>query len=109
MVWPRLHPRSGVSWLRERVPADLVAAVGVREISLSLRTQVGYPGIGGSRSLCVDQAARTMRRLRWSRLARPSQMRGDANHLGESGGRRTLVLQGRRADRRRRDDGLDAA
>ncbi len=33
--------------------------------------EVGLPRIGGSCSLCVDQAARTMRRFRRSRPARP--------------------------------------
>ncbi|ACA15991.1 integrase domain protein SAM domain protein [Methylobacterium sp. 4-46] len=39
MSRPQLHPRSGVYWLRKRVPADLVAAVGKREVTLSLQTK----------------------------------------------------------------------
>ncbi|WP_128562153.1 DUF6538 domain-containing protein [Methylobacterium crusticola] len=39
MSRPQLHPRSGVYWLRKRVPADLVAAVGRREVTLSLQTK----------------------------------------------------------------------
>ncbi|WP_342165074.1 DUF6538 domain-containing protein [Methylobacterium sp. SD21] len=39
MARPQLHPRSGVYWLRKRVPADLVALIGRREITLSLQTK----------------------------------------------------------------------
>lgn len=39
MSRPHLHPRSRVYWLRKRVPADLVAVVGRREITLSLGTR----------------------------------------------------------------------
>ena len=39
MSRPQLHPRSRVYWLRKRVPADLVAVVGRREVTLSLGTR----------------------------------------------------------------------
>lgn len=39
MARPQLHPRSGVYWLRKRVPADLVAVIGRREVTLSLQTK----------------------------------------------------------------------
>ncbi|KQO90866.1 integrase [Methylobacterium sp. Leaf90] len=39
MSRPQLHPRSGVYWLRKRVPADLVALIGRREVTLSLQTK----------------------------------------------------------------------
>jgi integrase len=39
MARPQLHPRSGVYWLRKRVPADLVALVGRREEYFSLQTR----------------------------------------------------------------------
>jgi len=39
MSRPQLHPRSGVYWLRKRVPADLVAVVGRREEYFSLQTR----------------------------------------------------------------------
>ncbi|WP_336490775.1 DUF6538 domain-containing protein [Methylobacterium nigriterrae] len=39
MSRPQLHPRSGVYWLRKRVPADLVAIVGRREEYFSLQTR----------------------------------------------------------------------
>lgn len=39
MSRPQLHPRSGVYWLRKRVPADLVTIVGRREEYFSLQTR----------------------------------------------------------------------
>ena len=39
MSRPQLHPRSRVYWLRKRVPADLVAVVGRREVTFSLGTR----------------------------------------------------------------------
>ncbi|SFL99953.1 site-specific integrase [Methylorubrum salsuginis] len=39
MSRPHLHPRSRVYWLRKRVPAELVAVVGRREITFSLKTR----------------------------------------------------------------------
>ena len=43
----------------------------VRRYARTWKSQLGLPRIGGSCSLCVDQAARTMRRFRRSRPARP--------------------------------------
>ncbi|WP_458437498.1 DUF6538 domain-containing protein [Methylorubrum extorquens] len=39
MPRPQLHPRTKVFWLRRRVPADLVAVVGRKEVTLSLGTK----------------------------------------------------------------------
>lgn len=39
MPRPQLHPRTKVFWLRRRVPADLVASVGQKEVTLSLGTK----------------------------------------------------------------------
>ncbi|MBB3952352.1 DUF6538 domain-containing protein [Aureimonas jatrophae] len=39
MSRPQKHPRTGVYWFRMRVPADLVAAVGRKEITRSLETK----------------------------------------------------------------------
>lgn len=39
MSRPQLHPRTKVFWLRKRVPADLVAALGRKEVTLSLQTK----------------------------------------------------------------------
>jgi hypothetical protein len=39
MSRPQKHPRTGIYWFRKRVPADLVAAVGRKEITQSLDTR----------------------------------------------------------------------
>lgn len=39
MSRPHKHPRTGVYWLRERVPADLVATLGRGEVTRSLETK----------------------------------------------------------------------
>jgi hypothetical protein len=39
MPSPFKHPKTGVYWLRLRVPADLQAAVGKKEIKRSLKTK----------------------------------------------------------------------
>ncbi|MCE4226502.1 hypothetical protein HCU64_22400 [Methylobacterium sp. C25] len=39
MSRPQLHPRTRTYWLRKRVPADLVAVVGRKEVTLSLGTK----------------------------------------------------------------------
>lgn len=39
MPRPQLHPRTKVFWLRRRVPANLVTAVGRKEVTLSLGTK----------------------------------------------------------------------
>ena len=39
MARPWKHPKSGIFWLRKRVPDDLRAAVGKREEKLSLGTR----------------------------------------------------------------------
>ena len=36
---PWKHPKSGIYWLRKRVPDDLLAAVGKREEKFSLNTR----------------------------------------------------------------------
>ena len=43
------HPRSGISWFRKAVPADLGTAVGKREEKFSLGdvTPVSHPGKTG--------------------------------------------------------------
>ena len=39
MTRPWKHPKSGIYWLRKRVPDDLLAAVGKREEKFSLNTR----------------------------------------------------------------------
>lgn len=64
MPAPYRHPKSGIYWMRLRVPADLVKIVGKKEEKLSLRTR--DPGV--ARSAYIEE----MRKLeaRWSSLRR---------------------------------------
>src|SRR5215213_2492766 len=39
MCRPFKHPRTGIYWVRKRVPADLVGMVGRREVTASLGTR----------------------------------------------------------------------
>lgn len=39
MSRPFKHPRTGVYWLRQRIPADLRTLVGREEVSKTLRTK----------------------------------------------------------------------
>lgn len=58
MSRPQIHPRTGVYWFRMRVPADLVAVVGRKEVSRSLATKdpaearVRYGGVRAEYDAC---------------------------------------------------------
>jgi hypothetical protein len=70
MSRPHKHPKTGVYWIRKRVPADLVPVVGKAEVTRSL----------GTKDRCRSQAAapgRT-RRDRGS-MGQPARRRADAD------------------------------
>ncbi len=65
-----LYPRCAALDVHKDTVVAAIRLADGSKVQQEVRT-LGLPRIGGSCSLCVDQAVRTMRRFRRSRPARP--------------------------------------